>query len=288
MFEESLEQLGITITNLGEREVEAQCPFHDDVHPSFYMNRRTGLFICFQCQASGTFEMLIEDLGGSGTNHKELLRQVRQKRTRRVVVAPEPVLAETPENDPILLTARYETFKVPPPWALKERHLKDAAIEQFGVRWDRGWITPIWSAGLEEPSSLMGWQWKRMREFMNVPKAVKKSVTLFGIRQLTTPVAVIVESPLDVVRLGSVGIPALSTFGALVSAMQLQVMVEKLDRIFLALDNDEEGQRQTSKIYPQLHSRIGIVRRVKMPDGVKDPGECSDRQLARMFADVHG
>jgi DNA primase len=156
-------------------------------------------------------------------------------------------------------------------------------VDHFGVRWDRGWVIPIWAPDIEdEMTDLWGWQFKRMDFVSNYPKAVKKSRTLFGLRELEETTVVLVESPLDVVRLACVGISAVSSFGAFVSRVQIRLLLNVADRIVLALDNDEEGQRQTKKIYRWL-ARVVPTNVIEFPAGIKDPGDCSDRQLARIF-----
>lgn len=77
---------------------------------------------------------------------------------------------------------------------------------------DHGWIIPIWSPA----GPLLGWQYKRLDIVANWPKKVKKSETLFGLRELreipaTAHAVAIVESPLDVVRLASAGVTAPSS-----------------------------------------------------------------------------
>jgi DNA primase len=63
---------------------------------------------------------------------------------------------------------------------------------------------------------LWGWQEKGKRYFRNVPEGVRKGHTLFGIREFPADSpAVLVESPLDVARLYTVGYRnAVSSFGA--------------------------------------------------------------------------
>jgi CHC2 zinc finger len=48
---------------LAGREYFGHCPFHDDRHPSFYVNREKGVYLCRGCQAAGDvidFVMLID------------------------------------------------------------------------------------------------------------------------------------------------------------------------------------------------------------------------------------
>jgi hypothetical protein len=279
--QEVLEDLGIQIVSIG-REISAHCPFHTDAHPSFSINASTGLFICYQCQEAGTLEDLLVKCNTTKGNTVEYLREVRQRKmrkTRQQEREPEP--PEEPLIDPFVLSAQYETFKQPPQWAHEERHITSEQMHRFGVRWDKGWIIPIWSPSKTKPE-LWGWQFKRLDFVSNFPKQVKKSQTLFGYHQLTGTTVALVESPLDVVRLASVAVPAVSSFGAFVSRRQLTLLHRRAKRVVLALDNDEEGNRQSKRIYLGLAKSLATSV-LKYPEGVKDPGEMSDDQIVEAF-----
>jgi DNA primase len=94
--------------------------------------------------------------------------------------------------------------------------------------------------------------------------------------------AVLVESPLDVVRLAMFGITAVSSFGAFVSKEQLRLLATTYDKLWLGLDNDEEGQAQTQKIFRGL-ARQMPTKVAQYPDGVKDPGDMTDEQIRSLF-----
>jgi DNA primase len=280
--EEVLGHLGVQIASVGLKEITAHCPFHTDAHPSFSMSIQSGLFICYQCSARGTLPMLVQMVDGGESGTIELLRKVRYEASRR----PRQKSSEKEEKepspvDPFILFAKYETFGRPPEWALKDRKFSDDEAAEFGIKWDRGWVIPIWSP--ENLPDLWGWQFKRMDFVSNYPKAVKKSQTLFGYRELRGTSAVLVESPLDVVRLAAGGIEAVASYGAFVSNAQLALLVDRVSSVILALDNDREGKEQTVKVRRRL-GRLMPTRMISMPEGVKDPGELSDRQVRRVFS----
>src|SRR5260221_3188429 len=107
------------------------------------------------------------------------------------------------------------------------RQLEAFAVANYGVRWDpteRGWILPI----RRENGELMGYQFKRRHRVRNRPTRVKKRETLFGIDKFPEGGrAVLVESPLDVVRLYSEGITGgLAAFGVVVDQLQLDLIYE--------------------------------------------------------------
>ena len=280
-IEDVLEQLKIDVANVGEREISAHCPFHKDSHPSFSMNAESGLWICYQCGESGTLDMLVEKVGGT-VDVKAFLREAKVKNlTKKEEPKEEPVKEQT--FDAALMYARYRSYRNPPIWALEERQLSRYAVDLYGIKWDMGWIIPIWAP---EDAELWGWQYKRADVVSNYPPAVKKSRTLFGLPEVAAATVALVESPLDVVRLASVGITAVSSFGAMVSKAQVRLLIDVADKIILALDNDEEGMRQTDKLYRYLNKFVP-TKRITYPASclAKDPGEMSDREVETVFYD---
>jgi hypothetical protein len=280
-IEEVVTELGLNIASVGH-EISAHCPFHSDSHPSFSINAKSGLWICYQCGRAGNFNMLVEQVGGRGVAQStDLLREIKRRHVGRKRPEPE---AEPEPPDPLFIFARYEDFRWPPKWAWHERRIKGEVIEQYGLKWDRGWIIPIWAPEMtDEWTGLWGWQFKRLDYVSNYPKQVKKSRTLFGLRELdSTKSVALVESPLDVARLASVGVSAVAAYGAFVSLTQLRLLIEVADSIVLALDGDFEGERQMHKIYRFLAKQVP-TRRVSYPAGCKDPGDLNDQQARRVF-----
>lgn len=291
--EEVLDGLGITVVQAGDREIACKCPFHADSHPSFSMNAKNGLWICYQCGASGTLDMLIEKLTGkrgseAGLRHVKHMQRAKfrpasRKGAEDAIKQSEKLYIEP--MDPYYLYAKYSSFKEPPDWALEERNISREAAQAFGIHWRKGWIIPIWAPRRVKDITMdfWGWQFKREDVVNNYPPGIKKSQTLFGMNLLKrTRYTVLVESPLDVVRMSMVGIPAIASYGAMVSRYQVELMVTKLEKIVLALDNDKAGREQMDKIYPTLYRRLPTIRPV-FPEGCKDPGDFTDEQLIEVF-----
>jgi hypothetical protein len=94
----------------------------------------------------------------------------------------------------------------------------------------------------------MGWQEKSQTErfFRNRPTGVAKSKTLFGLDVFKSGTMIVVESPLDAVKLSSMGVfGAVSTFGASISDDQLQLM-KVADKLIFAMDNDVPGKKASA------------------------------------------
>jgi DNA primase len=96
----------------------------------------------------------------------------------------------------------------------------------------------------------MGWQEKGYvkRYFKNYPTGIEKSKALFGFRRYDGGRLIVVESPLDVVRLASVGVSGgVATFGSLVSKDQVN-LIRGADQIVFAFDNDDAGRIASQKM----------------------------------------
>lgn len=49
---EAVQKAGVTVKPVGEEYV-GLCPFHTDIHPSFYVLPEKGMAVCFACQWVG-------------------------------------------------------------------------------------------------------------------------------------------------------------------------------------------------------------------------------------------
>jgi hypothetical protein len=233
-------------------EVNGLCPMHkkrtgkEDNHPSWWINSETGAHICFSCGYKGNVYTLVSDV--RGIDYHEAREYVNDKEDmpidslmKRIKELPQYVQAE-PDAIP-MSEARLAVYTEPPDIELKKRFLKRGAVKVHGVLWDvknEAWILPI-----RDPDDgvLWGWQEKgaRGRFFKNQPAGVRKSKTVFGVHIMSSNHdLIIVESPLDAVRLTGLGHNAISTFGAIISEEQAKIM-RRAPRVIAAMDNDKAG-----------------------------------------------
>ena len=284
-LESVLTDIGITVVTVG-REISCQCPFHQDRHPSFSINSDKGVWICYQCGASGTLDKLLQLV--AGITDKSSMREWKRSRYQPPRMEPgahiqKQEAAKEEPQDPYYLYAKYNSFRDPPNWALEERSISLKVAREYGLRWNQGWVIPIWAPRQVQDvtEDFWGWQFKRMDHVANYPQGIKKSQTLFGLT-LAGRHAVLVESPLDVVRMATVGISAVASYGAMVSAYQLSLLEARFDKLTLALDNDQAGWEQTQKIWPKLYRKMP-VKLWKEEGDTKDPGDMTDEQLLEVF-----
>lgn len=259
----TLERLGLDVLGSHGYEIQGQCPAHiertghADRNPSWYINADTGAHICFSCGWKGNLYSLIAYVTKVDYEKaSEWLGSVDSlvSRFNGLQKVTKPKIEEPTHITGSMLRA----FSTPPDYALNARGLSNTAVTTYGILWDernRNWIIPI-----RDPhkDTLLGWQEKGFdhRYFNNKPAGVKKSETLFGYNENVFNWAVIVESPLDVVRLASIGIPGLATYGAMVSKAQFN-LIRGLDKVIFAMDNDEAG-RNSAKDLLAMCQEMGV------------------------------
>jgi DNA primase len=254
-MEDLLVRLEIEVINFNGSEVRGSCPAHlertghIDHNPSWFINADTGAHICFSCGFKGSLYSLISYVQGIdyekardwiGAGEDLVLKYDRAVKEKRSEISEQTAITES------MLSA----FVEPPEDALISRGITSHAAREYEVLWDRlreSWILPVRDA---VTGQLCGWQEKgyKTRHFNNYPKGMKKNVALFGYRQYTGGDMIVVESPLDVVRLASVGITGgVSTFGCLVSTAQINV-IRGADRVIFAMDNDDAGHKSSKDL----------------------------------------
>lgn len=282
---EVLSRLGVNVTTVGDSEIGGHCPVHvyttgrEDGSPSWSMNSNTGLWICYSCGARGNLPHLVSTLTGSSDDITEVNQFIIETGLDSLREGNTPEDSPPPKPD----VDAFRRFTEVPEQLLHHRGIDQTTAYRHGIRWDpkpRHWIIPIMSPRGE----LRGWQAKGKGYFRNVPTGVSKSQTLFGLHLFRAQTAILLESPLDVVRLASVrlgmGVQGLSTFGASVSKEQMSLVSRWADTIVIALDNDEAGIRAAERVAQACpRPRNGITFLRYEHTNAKDIGDMTNDEI---------
>lgn len=284
--ESILHSLDISVIRERGDELIAKCPMHfqrtgtEDAHPSWSINAKTYVHHCFSCGYSGTLNMLYRDVRG------EVPEDLEWELSKQSVLS---TLQKTDsKRDPVSTSVNewsLRNYSDVPDRLLARRHLTREAIDFFGIRWDS--VTKVWVIPIRTPQGdLMGFQFRQKGTVINHPPGMEKSSTLFGLHLFMEHSKItIVESPLDAVRLYAVGIPAVSSFGASVSSVQVGLLARHYQQIVSAMDNDAAGSRATLFLQREL-TRLGSSVLPFDYSGLaaKDPGDVeSDDLLLRAW-----
>ena len=289
-IEKVLLNLDISLTAQRGDEVQGYCPMHEkrtgkeDHNPSWWINTNTGAHICFSCGYKGNIYTLVADIKGMDYfDAKDFINEGAEvpldSLMKRIKELPQYVAAEEPI---IMSEARLAVYTDPPENELRKRFISKADAKNHNILWDESnaaWILPI-----RDPNdyTLWGWQEKgaRGRFFRNQPQGVKKSKTVFGVEVMSNHLLVVVESPLDVARLASAGVPgAISTFGAIPSEEQAKTM-RRATRVIAAFDKDEAG-RHANELMRGFARKYGLdLSYFNYTDiDVKDPGDMTENEI---------
>lgn len=295
-----LGELGIEAADVRGDEVWAWCPNpkHDERRPEHWsINTESGEHLCFSCGYSGTFPMLVAERLDfhrtmrmpDGTYPMDLSRATDWIRERGMSLEALQRLPkwerEVEEYRPPMgesLLALYE----PPPWEqLEKRQLDEESCAAYGVLWDtreNAWILPV-----RDPydHSLWGWQVKGPGVFRNHPSGIKKSRTLFGLDAFAGTRAILLESPLDAVRLKAEGIDGgLATFGAAISEHQMRLVLEVADEVLVATDNfstDPAGRKAAMNLLKKYSTRVNMRFLNYDRTDAKDIGDMTTAEITR-------
>jgi len=300
----ALEALGMEYDERGH-EANALCPAHlartgkNDNSPSWWINLETGQHICFSCGYKGNLAQLVCDVNEFylKTWDNKYAYDYDTARTWLAEVSAIPVerllemMKALPNRiEPIpkpleMSEARLAVFESPPAEALASRNITSEAADKYGVLWDTKKAT--WILPLREPhfNRLIGWQEKGTlnRTFFNRPVGLQRAKTLFGADVQNGDIAVLVESPLDCLRVYSAGqVGAMASCGTTISEDQVRLL-RRSDRIVCAFDNpklDSAGKKASAEMV-RLGRKYGLnLFFFNYGDtGKKDPGDLTNEEI---------
>ena len=291
-----LSGLGVDIHRTSGDEINGRCPVHyavkgrESTRNSWYLNSDTGLWHCFTCGARGNLNQLMAELTDDPMDLWNVQSVLITKGIRRLTAEEAEYDDEVDES---VTWSDYAKFPLLSDGKVASRNLDAEVAQRFGVRWNpdaKGYTLPIMSPLGE----LRGWQIKKVDAVWNHPVGVHRHDTFFGIERAFADTAVLVESPLDVVRFHSVyegrDVSCIASFGAAVADAQIRLASQRFDKLIIALDNDEAGVKQTrriQKLLPSFRQGVWYWRYDEPhPPGPKDIGDMSDGQIIKGISNV--
>lgn len=110
-----------------------------------------------------------------------------------------------------------------------------------------------------------------------------RNKVLFNLNNCKFQDIVIVESSFDAIRLWQLNIPAVATLGANLGKNQLELLNKYAQKVILAMDQDEAGQKLSQSLNRGLNVPLMTF---DFPDGVKDIGDMSDEQILNSYKSI--
>jgi len=279
--------LGVEVHKIQNDEINGRCPVHhltkgrESTRFSWYLNSESGLWYCFSCGGRGNLSMLVSQLTNDPSALWNVQTHLIDSGLRRLTSEEQEVREVYQPVD----WSHYVKFAPMPERLLGVRKLDPEVASRYGIRWDtsnKATVIPI----VSPVGELWGWQLKKHGWVRNYPEGIHKGDTLFGIERAHADTALLLESPLDVVRFHSVyagtDISAVASFGANISDRQVRILTDRFDGLIVAFDNDQAGRMETKRLRPRLPSFRHGIKYWKYDTDDKDLGDMSDYTI------IHG
>lgn len=241
-------------------EIILCCPFHEDVNPSFSINKATGLWKCFgKCDEGGdaySFYQKMHDVGFSDAKRKvdEILKN---KDSENIVV---PIPEETVDRWHRLLLGTPEVLN----FLMNERGLTKETLAKFKVGWDGGRITmPIY----DEHKLIMN-----VRKYLPKGKGANKVINykagygkarLHPISALKHSSVLICEGEMDMHLATQMGFNTITNTGGAGTWLTAWSELFRDKTVYICYDVDTAGRDGSQKVAKALN---GIAKKVHIID----------------------
>lgn len=265
-FRRMLSGLGVEVVTETAKELAMRCPFHEDSHPSFYVNKETGAWMCHAGCGAGSFFDLYEKLQTLDLEHP-------------------PVRTETPSDlHPV-------DVGVAP---LIERGFTPAMLNNWDIVYNED-VKAIELPCYGVDGRFIGYIYRMapgVQPKYKHPAGFKKSEILFGLHKLL-PMGVrkevfLTEGPLDAIWMQEAGYSGVAIMGSRLAAGQVSILYDLgIRQMTLCFDNDEAGRMATALATEALQRSGAWVWRLPIPARYKDMQEIPIKQIPALIARRH-
>ena len=268
------------------------CPFHTDSDPSFSINVKTGLWICFAGCGKGNIKGLVSktleipfrdaERWLEGYEDVASVPSLRQKLHRLREHENAPQVQSNYWSDSML--APYYNGSMSS--YIFDRGFSKEILKEYGVGYDKKTKDIIIPArdengrltGIIRRSTTGGIRYTNSLGFQ------KKSF-LFGLDKTIIRAGSkkvwVAEGPLDAMWLAQAGIPSVALLGSDLTDAQAQLLVKYFFTVVMVLDNDKAGMEGMEMARKKLSGKLIVLRGV-IPEDKKDVQEMTLEELTSM------
>lgn len=261
-----------------------------------YLRKVDGIFRCFKCYETENFhgkpEYALAEIYGLDINHvREAIYNLKEKKFTGFL---DLTFIDPYSNDDFGEIEDVELPEVTMPSDiidfnddkftdgakyLFKRGLKPEHIIEYGIKYHPVWQTVVFPVIADK--KLVGWQERStVSDFRYTLKGFKKEKALMFQDRLTdSPHAVLCEGPIDAIKAHLCG-GNVASMGKGVSEAQLDIIKDKVKKLYLALDPD--APEMMDRICKSMHDYMEIYILLP-PKGRKDLGECTFEEVYEQF-----
>lgn len=277
---------GVNIGSELETHFLVFCPFHNNRNtPACEIDKEKGLFICFACGENGTiYDIVMRTTNRSYFEAQRIISKAAKNidLVSNIQKTMEPK-AEFVEFEPATIRRLHNTLldSENAKEYFRSRNISPESIDKFNLGYSDKQdmvIVPVYS----HTNICVGFvgrsvQGKAFKNSTGLPRAK----VLFNMNNCKFNNIVVVESSFDAIRLSQIGVSAVATLGANISANQLALLDKYANSIIIAADSDDAGKEMTEKIYKGLPHKS--IRVMPIAEGKKDIGDMTNAEILTSF-----
>jgi len=283
-----LESVGVQVVHDDGDELACLCPFHVNTDsPAFYINKKTGLWICFNpaCGKRGSMRELREFFGDRGGIVEDYNISDIEKN----------LLFCEPERQSENWSAALDTIKLDIETMDKAQYFLDRGLSsQTLLYFEIGFSSKrkrIVIPCRDEYSNLVGLIGRSVDPDVQpkylYSKYFPRKNVLFNLNHAKMyESAIVVEGSVDAMSVHQAGFPnVVATLGATVTKEHTALLRRYFNKIIIFGDNDEAGRSMMDIIINECNSLELSVVRYPGPE-VKDPGDMSEEQIVQAVGEA--
>lgn len=279
-----VESKGVQVMRDDGAELACYCPFHNNLDtPAFYINKKTGLWICFNpsCGKTGSLRDLMEFFGDHGKIVRDYSLNEIEENLMFVDDGEKEDHSWEQVLDDISVNLPEESYKLQ---YLIDRGFSLETLSYFGIAYSDV-KNRIVIPARDEKHLVVGFIGRAVSPDVQpkylYSKGFPRKDILFNLNNAKRyDSCIVVEGSLDAMRIHQAGFPnVVATLGASVTKQHIEKLSKYFDEIFIFADNDHAGYAMRDILVKGLYSKsLKIV--VFEDPSIKDPGEMDDQQIA--------
>lgn len=275
--------------NVGKGSIGIKCPFCRDHSNHCSIRLNSGHFKCWVCNEGGSFRKLLVRLGESYSSSREILQRLvfEEFHDDKTITAATGNLQELMEDFRSPLTKEHKTYLAQRNYdadLLQRRYSLFSSSHAGNFR--HRLIIPVImkrkTVGFIG-RDVTGRAALRYKSSPDTHNLIVRRRWLFNIDSVQNGNAILVEGPLDAMRLGDGAIAMFST--AFSNEQILQLAKMRLKNVFVMFDGESPAIQQAYKLAYRLAPFVEHVEVIEMPEG-KDPGDMSQDEVRKLKREI--
>jgi len=285
-----LNRLGQNVVVETGDERYLNCPFHSDSDPSFSINSKTGLWVCFAGCGQGNLKGFVSKVLGISFRDAEMWLEGYEEIATVSILKQKLDKTRVPIYECKTEVVNYWSDRMLEPYYngvmsnyIFQRGFSKEILKEYEVGYDMR-TKDIVIPARDEDGKLVGIIKRSTTSGIRYTNSLgfPKKTFLFGLNRIILSTGekrvFVVEGPLDVIWMAQAKMPAVGLLGSDMTDVQAQLLIKNFITVVLVLDNDKAGMEGTEIARKKLSGKMIVLKGV-IPEGMKDVQDMSMEEI---------